>query len=138
MHLNHHRNPPAPKSREKTVNTCFRWNKQLSNKHCKTLVEFHRKRTFIWRYLEIYSTTRPSTTMQILHYKYLCIWTSDTREHFFKCTLCTITHVGHICNFDQSSICVFVFLCICICVFAYQTPWNIILEVLVQLPFSKI
>ena len=26
-----------------------------------------------------------------------------------------IAYVGHICNFDQSSICVFVFLCICIC-----------------------
>ena len=42
-----------------------------------------------------------------------------------------------ICNFDQCCICVFVYLCICICVFASQTPWNIVFEVLLPLPFQK-
>ena len=40
-----------------------------------------------------------------------------------------IAYVGHICNFDQSSICVFVFAC--------QTNRNFVFEVLVPLPFQK-
>ena len=55
-----------------------------------------------------------------------------------------IAHVMSTCNFDQSSICVFVYLYLYICtshtrghVFACQTLRNIHLEILVPLSFQK-
>ena len=70
--------------------------------------------------------TRPSITMRIL--KYLCIWTSDTREHCFQCP-----RLAYLELWPN----LYSFMCICVFVFACQTNGNFVFEVLIQIPFRK-
>ena len=73
--------------------------------------------------------------MQILHFNYLCIWTSDTLGNVVFNVL-----GWPIWNFvDQICIhvCVYAYLCFCVFVFACQTTGNIDFEVIVPLHFWK-
>ena len=66
--------------------------------------------------------------MRILHFKYLCIWNSDTPEHCFQCR-----RLAYLELWPN----LYSFMCICVFVFACQTNGNFVFEVLISLPFKK-